>query len=46
MSFVQHTWVTGETVTATLLNRIEQGIADLEYEVATDSDIESIFEDE
>lgn len=46
-NFIKHTWVTGEQVTASLLNRIENGIAALyesTQEMATDADCDALFE--
>jgi hypothetical protein len=46
MSFIKHTWVTGETITATLLNRIENAIKELydnNMELATDTDCDELI---
>lgn len=47
-SFDKHTWVTGETVTAVLLNRVEDAI-DYLYEngqtIADESDCDALFDD-
>lgn len=47
MSFIKHTWVTGETITATLLNRIEDAIDTLSRgdADATDADCDALFDD-
>ena len=46
MSFVKHNWVTGETITASLLNRIEDAIDELSRgdTDATDSDCDALFD--
>ena len=46
MNFIKHNWVTGETITATLLNRIEDAVDYLfksDYD-ATISDCDALFE--
>ena len=47
MSFIKHTWVTGELVTAVLLNRIEDAIDTLSRSDAdaTDADCDALFDD-
>lgn len=46
MSFVKHTWTTGETITAALMNRIENAIEELEMgdEDATPEDCDALFD--
>ncbi len=46
MNFVKHIWVTGETITAVLLNRIEDAIDTLSQsdEDATSADCDALFE--
>ena len=47
MSFVKHTWVTGERVTAALLNRIEDALHELfntNQTLATDADCDALFD--
>lgn len=47
MSFIKHTWVTGEQVTAALLNRIENAIDELfnsSQTLATDADCDALFD--
>ena len=46
MNFIKHNWVTGETITATLLNRIEDAIEDLSQSDsdATSADCDALFE--
>ena len=48
MSFIKHTWVTGETITASLLNRIETAVDELfqnTVEEATDADCDELIAD-
>lgn len=47
MSFIKHNWVTGETITAVLLNRIENAIEDLSQSDsdATSADCDALFDD-
>lgn len=47
MSFIKHTWVTGETITATLLNRLEDAIDELSQgdSEATSADCDALFDD-
>ena len=48
MNFIKHRWVTGELVTANLLNRIENAIDYLfknGQEIATTQDCDSLFTD-
>lgn len=47
MSYIKHLWVTGETITATLLNHIEDGIFALSQSDsdATDADCDALFDD-
>lgn len=46
MSFIKHTWVTGETITAVLLNRIEDAIEELSQSDtdATSADCDALFD--
>lgn len=46
-SFIKHTWQTGETLTAALMNRIEDAIETLfnnQIDLATDADCDALFE--
>ena len=47
MSFIKHVWVTGETITAALLNRIENAIDELSQgdTDATSADCDALFDD-
>lgn len=47
MSFIRHQWVTGETITAVLLNRIEDAIESLSRSDsdATSADCDALFDD-
>lgn len=48
MNYTKHTWVTGEKITAPLLNRIEEGIkemADTAFTEATDAECDALFID-
>lgn len=46
MNFIKHTWVTGEIIKATLLNRIEDAIDTLSRSDAdaTDADCDALFD--
>ena len=46
MNFIKHLWVTGELVTAALLNRIEDAIDELSQgdTDATDADCDELFD--
>ena len=50
MSFVKHTWVSGERVTPALFNRIEDAIEELyeggggSIDYATDADCDALFD--
>lgn len=47
MSFVKHTWVNGEVLTANLMNRIEDELEELDEnsnEMATDADCDALFD--
>ena len=50
MSFIKHTWVTGERITPSLLNRIEDAIEELfdsgggNIDYATDADCDALFD--
>lgn len=46
MSFVKHTWVNGEVLTAQLMNRIENAIEELSQDdsEATDADCDALFD--
>ena len=47
MSFIKHTWVTGELVTAALLNRMEEGIDEISQSDtdATFAQCDALFDD-
>lgn len=47
MSYIKHVWVTGETITATLLNHIEDAIYTLSQSDsdATNADCDALFDD-
>ena len=46
MNFIKHNWVTGETITAVLLNRIEDAIESLSQSDsdATSADCDALFD--
>lgn len=46
INFIKHVWVTGEVVTAELLNRIEDAIFELSQgdSDATDTDCDELFD--
>lgn len=46
MNFIKHIWVTGELVTAVLLNRIEDALDELSQgdTEATDADCDELFD--
>ncbi len=46
MNFIKHVWVNGEVLTANLMNRIENAIAELAQgdSDATDADCDALFD--
>ena len=46
MAFIKHNWVTGELVTAALLNRMEEGISEISQGDidATQAECDALFE--
>lgn len=48
MAYVKHTWKTGEVLTASLMNHIEDELEELDensMEMATDADCDALFDD-
>ena len=48
MSYVKHTWVNGEVLTANLMNHIEDELETLDsntMDMATDADCDELFDD-